>query len=223
MYPELYAELSALVTVVLIDLVLAGDNAVVVGMAAAGLPAEMRRKAILLGIGAAALLRIVFALFTVQLLNIIGLILVGGLLLLWVAWRLWRELRAEARAQAAAGTAALHGHDTADIAKPKTMGQALFQIILADVSMSLDNVLAVAGTARHHLWVLIVGLALSVALMGLAATFIARLLKKAPWITYVGLLLIVWVALTMIWEGGHEAWDAFVAHPADTAAPAIAG
>jgi YjbE family integral membrane protein len=221
MYPEIYAELSAFVTVVLIDLVLAGDNAVVVGMAAAGLPPDLRRKAIVLGIAAAAVLRIIFALFTTQLLNIIGLVLVGGLLLLWVAWKLWRELRSESHLHAAAGAAALSGHDEIPGAavKPKTMRQALFQIILADVSMSLDNVLAVAGTARHHLWVLVVGLALSVALMGLAATFIARWVKKAPWITSVVLALILWVALTMIWEGGHEVWRTAMAATPE-AAPA---
>jgi YjbE family integral membrane protein len=222
MHPELYAELTALATVVVIDLVLAGDNAVVVGMAAAGLPAAMRRKAIVLGIGAAALLRIVFALFTTQLLNIIGLVLVGGLLLLWVCWKLWRELRHDAHLHAAAGAAALHGHDEVPAVggKPKTIRQALTQIVVADVSMSLDNVLAVAGTARHHLWVLVVGLALSVALMGLAASFIATLLRKMPWITYVGLALIVWVAVTMIWEGGQEAWHAVSADAPATEQPA---
>jgi YjbE family integral membrane protein len=223
MHPELYAELTALATVIVIDLVLAGDNAVVVGMAAAGLPAAMRRKAIVLGIAAAALLRIVFALFTTQLLNVIGLVLVGGLLLLWVCWKLWRELRRDAHLHAAAGAAALHGHDEVPAVggKPKTIRQALTQIVVADVSMSLDNVLAVAGTARHHLWVLVVGLALSVALMGLAASFIATLLRKMPWITYVGLALIVWVAVTMIWEGGQEAWHAVsVNNPAAQEAPA---
>jgi YjbE family integral membrane protein len=222
MHPELYAELTALATVVVIDLVLAGDNAVVVGMAAAGLPAAMRRKAIVLGIGAAALLRIVFALFTTQLLNIIGLVLVGGLLLLWVCWKLWRELRHDAHLHAAAGAAALHDHDEVPAVdgKPKTIRQALTQIVVADVSMSLDNVLAVAGTARHHLWVLVVGLALSVALMGLAASFIATLLRKMPWITYVGLALIVWVAVTMIWEGGQEAWHAVSVDTPETEQPA---
>lgn len=218
------SELTALVTVIVIDLVLAGDNAVVVGMAAAGLPIDLRRKAIIFGIAAAAGLRIVFALFTVQLLGIIGLVLAGGLLLLWVSWKLWRELRSGAEAAAALGTDALdveldrrlYGQavegspGTAALAggQTKTMRQALIQIVIADVSMSLDNVLAVAGTARHHLWVLIVGLALSVALMGIAATFIARLLHRYRWIAYVGLVLIAWVALAMIWEGANEVIEA---------------
>jgi YjbE family integral membrane protein len=215
----MYSELTALVTVIIIDLVLAGDNAIVVGMAAAGLPAELRRKAIVIGIAAAAGMRIVFALFTTQLLNVFGLILIGGLLLLWVCWKLWRETRAGGQAAEAAGAdvldyqldRSLHGVPVASepaAIKPKTFRQAIVQIIVADVSMSLDNVLAVAGTARHHLWVLIVGLALSVALMGVAATFIARLLRRYPWISYIGLALIAIVAVSMIWEGAKEVWHA---------------
>lgn len=218
----LYGELSALFTVIVIDLVLAGDNAVVVGMAAAGLPSELRRKAILFGIAAAAILRIVFALFTTQLLAIIPLVIAGGLLLLWVAWKLWRELRSGAHEAEDTGADALDGHmdnRLGDVAvggagrsaPTKTFGQALTQIIVADVSMSLDNVIAVAGTARHHLTVLVIGLALSVALMGVAATFIARLLKKYPWIAYVGLVLILWVAAKMVWEGAHQ-WIEAAAH-----------
>lgn len=216
----MYSELSALFTVVVIDLVLAGDNAIVVGMAAAGLPADLRKRAIMIGIAAAAGMRIVFALFTVQLMSILGLILIGGLLLLWVCWKLWRELRAGGHEAEETGAdvlddyeinQSLHGVPLASSAtaiKPKTYRQAIVQIIVADVSMSLDNVLAVAGTARHHLWVLVVGLALSVALMGIAATYIARLLKRYPWIAYVGLILIAWVALAMIWEGSKEIWHA---------------
>ncbi|CAN5161823.1 TerC family protein [soil metagenome] len=209
--PTIVEALTAFVTVVLIDLVLAGDNAVVVGMAAAGLPDRLRRRAILYGIGAAALLRIVFALFATQLLGVIGLILAGGILLLWVTWKLWREIRRQA-----ASTAAHHALNQAVSGKPtpagaipppaKTFRQALTQIVVADVSMSLDNVLAVAGTARHHLWVLVAGLALSVALMGLAATLIARVLHKLPWISYLGLALIIWVAVSMIWEGAGDVW-----------------
>jgi YjbE family integral membrane protein len=206
-----YSELTALLTVIVIDLVLAGDNAVVVGLAAAGLPQEMRRKAIILGIGAAALLRIVFAAFTTQLLGVIGLMLGGGILLVWVCWKLWRELRTNAHEEAMATAAladATEESGNVPVPKTKTLRQALTQIIVADVSMSLDNVLAVAGTARHHLWVLVVGLALSVALMGIAATLIARLLKRFRWISYLGLVLIAWVAAVMIWEGGHEVLEA---------------
>ena len=175
--------LSALLQVIMIDLVLAGDNAIVIGLAAAGLPKEQRARAILIGIVAATLLRIGFASITVQLLQIIGLLLAGGLLLLWVCWKMWSELRSG------------HEHDLEEIermnedgsAPRKTMGQAIWQITLADVSMSLDNVLAVAGAAREHPTILIFGLVLSIALMGLAASFIAKLLQKHRWIAYVGL------------------------------------
>ena len=218
----MHAELTALLTVIVIDLVLAGDNAVVIGMAAAGLPEAMRRKAIVIGIAAAAGLRIVFAVFTTQLLGIIGLVLAGGLLLLWVTWKLWREIRSGGHREEAVGTDALDveldgrlygaaipdapGGDAAG--SSKTFRQALIQIVVADVAMSLDNVLAVAGTARNHLWVLVVGLTLSVALMGVAATLIARVLKRHPWISYFGLVLIAWVAFVMIWDGVHEVIEA---------------
>jgi YjbE family integral membrane protein len=195
----LTSELGALVSVVIIDLVLAGDNAIVVGIAAAGLAAEQRRRAIVIGIAAAAGLRIVFAVMTTQLLGIIGLTLAGGLLLLWVVWKLWRELRSGFDEHQTA-------HSVAD-GEVKTFPQALFQIVIADVSMSLDNVLAVAGTARDHVWVLVVGLVLSVALMGVAATIVAKLLRRIPWISYVGLALIAWVAFTMIYEGGWEVFQ----------------
>jgi YjbE family integral membrane protein len=220
MDPVFVSELTALATVIVIDLVLAGDNAVVVGMAAAGLPSDLRRKAIVLGIAAAALLRIIFAFFATQLLDIIGLLLVGGLLLLWVSWKLWREIRSGGHTAEAVGADALDVELDAKLygdripgaegASPpqKTFRQALTQIIIADVSMSLDNVLAVAGTARDHVWVLIIGLALSVALMGLAATFIAKLLGRYPWISYIGLALIAYVALKMIWDGAWEVWHA---------------
>lgn len=207
------AELSALVQVILVDLVLAGDNAIVVGIAVAGLPLQQRWRVMVLGIAAATLLRIVFAAFTVQLLQIIGLLLAGGLLLLWVCWKLWRELRTgrlvdlsmeqgprEVPAGAASGAA--------PAAPPKTMRQAVTQIIVADVSMSLDNVLAVAGVAREHAWVLVFGLALSVAFMGLAAAVIARLLGRFHWIAYVGLAIIFYVALRMIFDGTLELVEA---------------
>ncbi len=213
------AELTALVQVVIIDVALAGDNAIVVGMAAAGLAADDRRRAIFWGIVAATVLRIVFALFTTQLLQIVGLLFAGGILLLWVCWKLWREIRADHAAEAAAlenAEGEAGGGGTGKAAGPaKTFRQAVTQIVLADVSMSLDNVLAVAGTAREHLEVLVVGLALSVALMGLAANFVARLLHRHRWIAYVGLAIILYVAVVMMWDGAHEIWSA--------AKPALAG
>ncbi|MGN6286194.1 MAG: TerC family protein [Afipia sp.] len=193
--------LTALVQVIIIDLVLAGDNAVVIGLAAAGLPKEQRAKAILIGIVAATVLRIVFAGLTTQLLQIVGLLLAGGLLLLWVCWKMWRELRANHGGEGAA----VEGKDD-DSAPRKTLAQATWQIIVADVSMSLDNVLAVAGAAREHPTVLIIGLALSIALMGVAASFIARLLHKHRWIAYVGLAVILYVAGDMIYRGSLEVW-----------------
>jgi YjbE family integral membrane protein len=207
---------SALLQVMAIDLVLAGDNAVVIGLAAAGLPASQRAKAILIGIIAATVLRIAFASVTVQLLNIIGLLLVGGLLLLWVCWKMWRELRTPHH-EAHAAQEALAGEDLdksggiAEGAPRKTLKQAAIQIIIADVSMSLDNVLAVAGAARDHPTVLIIGLVLSIALMGIAAGFIARLLEKHRWIAYVGLIIILYVALEMIYRGSLEVWPAVAA------------
>ena len=197
--------LSALLQVIMIDLVLAGDNAIVIGLAAAGLPKEQRGKAILIGIIAATILRIGFASVTVQLLQIIGLLLAGGVLLLWVCWKMWRELRAG------------HQHDLDELENQlnadgtpkgpgKTLGQAIWQITLADVSMSLDNVLAVAGAARDHPTILIFGLVLSIALMGLAASFIAKLLQNHRWIAYVGLAIILYVAGDMIYRGALEVW-----------------
>jgi YjbE family integral membrane protein len=200
---------SALLAVIGIDLVLAGDNAIVIGLAAAGLPKEQRNKAILVGIIAATVLRIIFAALTVQLLQIVGLLLAGGILLLWVCWKMWRELR-EGHADEERGEEALTGQDlnkdgtVAGGGPVKTFRQAATQIVVADVSMSLDNVLAVAGAAKDHPTVLVIGLILSIALMGLAATFIARLLNKHRWIAYVGLAIILYVALKMMWEGWHE-------------------
>jgi YjbE family integral membrane protein len=201
---DLVEELWALGSVILIDIVLAGDNAVAVGLAAAGLPKEQRGKVILLGIIAATVLRIIFALFITQLLKYGGgwLVLFGGVLLLWVAWKLWRELRDSRHAEEQVAEAALEGKDVKT--PPKTIRQAAMQIVAADVSMSLDNVLAVAGVARDHIGILIIGLALSVALMGLAASIIARLLEKHRWIAYVGLALIAYVALKMIWDGAEK-------------------
>ena len=207
---------TALLQVIAIDLVLAGDNAVVIGLAAAGLPANQRAKAILIGIIAATVLRIAFASVTVQLLNIIGLLLVGGLLLLWVCWKMWRELRTPHH-EVHAAQEALADEDLdksggiAEGAPRKTLKQAAIQIIIADVSMSLDNVLAVAGAARDHPTVLVIGLVLSIALMGIAASFIARLLEKHRWIAYVGLVIILYVALEMIYRGSLEVWPAVAA------------
>jgi YjbE family integral membrane protein len=185
--------LVELLEVVLVNLVLSADNAIVVGIAVAGLPAGRRWQVMVLGIAAATGLRIVFAAFTVQLLAVIGLLLAGGLLLLWICWKLWRELRGGRMSlEAATGEA------------PKSMRAAIVQIVVADVSMSLDNVLAVAGVARSQLWVLVVGLALSIAFMGLAAALIARLLNRHAWIAYVGLAVILYVAVRMVWDGAVE-------------------
>jgi YjbE family integral membrane protein len=191
----------ALGQVIVIDLVLAGDNALVVGIAAAGLPREMRGKVILIGILAATALRIVFAIAATQLVAVIGLTLAGGILLLWVCWRFWREIEAQRRQR--------KGVDPGDSCVlppmvPKTMRQAIIQIVVADVSMSLDNVLAVAGAAAQHTWVLVIGLVLSVGLMGVAASLIACLLKRHHWMAYVGLGIILWVAIDMIYRGGGE-------------------
>lgn len=201
--------LLPLAQVLFIDLVLAGDNAIVVGMAAAGLPAEQRRKAIFWGIAAATIMRIGFAAVTTQLLAIVGITLAGGVLLLWVCWKMFRELR---------DGGAAHGGDTTQhegsevIADPaaavdaprKTLRQAITQILVADISMSLDNVLAVAGAAKDHTWVLVVGLAISVVLMGVAATLIARLLDRHRWIAWVGLVVILYVAIEMIIGGTRQ-------------------
>ena len=210
--------LSALAQVIMIDLVLAGDNAIVIGLAAAGLPKDQRTKAIVIGIVAATVLRIIFALTTTQLLLLgPGLLIAGGLLLLWVCWKMWRELRHTA-AEEHAAQEALAGQDldasgnVADGAPRKTFSQAAWQIVIADVSMSLDNVLAVAGAAMDHPYVLIFGLILSIALMGLAANYIARLLQTQRWIAYVGLAIIFYVALSMIWDGALPYLSETTAH-----------
>ncbi|MBI1196295.1 MAG: YjbE family putative metal transport protein [Phenylobacterium sp.] len=190
---------SALVQVLLIDLVLAGDNAVAVGLAAAGLPPEQRRKAILLGMAVAVIARIGFALITTQLLDVLGLLLAGGVLLLWVCWKMWRDLREHAQEPALAGDGAAPPPRA-----PKSFGRALATIAIADISMSLDNVLAVAGAAREHPGVLVAGLLISIALMGAAAHAIARLLDRHRWLGYLGLAIVAYVALHMIWEGHRE-------------------
>jgi YjbE family integral membrane protein len=201
------AGFAALLQVIAIDLVLAGDNAIVIGLAAAGLPADLRKKAILVGIAAATILRIGFALATTWLLQIGPILLIaGGLLLLWVCWKMWRELRTShedehAATEALADADLNHNGTIAGKAPRKTFAQAAWQIVIADVSMSLDNVLAVAGAAMEHPTVLIFGLALSIALMGFAATYVARLLHNYRWIAYIGLLIILYVAIEMTLSG----------------------
>jgi YjbE family integral membrane protein len=183
-------DLVALGQVVLIDIALAGDNAVVVGLAVAGLPERHKRRAIVLGIGGATVIRIALGAVVLQLLAVIGLLLAGGLLLLWVCWKMARELR--------------RSHPAHAVAQGKTLRDAMLQIILADLSMSLDNVLAVAGVSQNSTWVLVIGLLLSVALMGVAANLLARVLERQRWIAWAGLLIVLYVALKMIWEGGWE-------------------
>jgi YjbE family integral membrane protein len=195
----LTTDLAALAQVIIIDITLAGDNAIVVGMAVAGLRAQQKRPAILVGILGATAIRIALGAIALQLLAIIGLLLAGGLLLLWVCWRMFRELRRQ------------RGHESVKTAKDKTLGEAMIQIILADVSMSLDNVLAVAGAAKGSTWVLVVGLLLSVVLMGVAANLIASMLERVRWIAWVGLAIVLYVAVTMIWGGAHEVAGAIAA------------
>jgi YjbE family integral membrane protein len=185
-------ELSAFAQVLIIDVALAGDNAVVVGMAVAGLPARQQRPAIILGIGGATLIRIGFGAIALQLLEVLGLLLAGGLLLLWVCWKMYREVRRRPPAGTPGGTP-----------RRKTLAQAMAQIVLADVSMSLDNVLAVAGAAGGSPWVLAAGLTISVVLMGIAAGLLARILERQRWIAWVGLLIVLSVALRMIWQGSR--------------------
>ncbi len=204
---ELAAQLTALVQVILIDIVLAGDNAVVIGTAAAGLPPHKQRQVIMLGAALALLLRIAFALVAVRLLAIIGLLLAGGILLLWVAWKMWRELQAQKAAEQHEIPQVVPGAH-ATVPGQKTFLSAVLQVTVADVSMSLDNVLAVAGAAREHPYIMAFGLLLSIALMAVAAGWIARLIDRHRWLAYVGLVIVLWVALKMIWEGGVEVWDA---------------
>lgn len=195
------AALAAFGQVLMIDIMLAGDNAIVVGALAAGLPSDQRRKVILIGIIAALVLRIVFALMVTWLLGIVGLVLAGGLLLLWVAWKMYRELH---HAGESPGAAEIAGDEHSGLKPAKSFAGAAWAVALADVSMSLDNVLAVAGAAREHPGILIIGLLLSVALMGLAANVIAKYIERFRWIAWVGLAVIVWVAGKMIYEGWHE-------------------
>jgi len=199
--------LFALLQVVLIDVVLAGDNAVVIGMAAARVPQDVRRKVIFWGLVAAVVARVGLAAVTVKLLDVIGLMFAGGVLLLWVCWKLWRDIR-DAAEEKRNSLDAL-GHVAAKLSKPLPDGtstrmvrKAILQIAAADLSMSLDNVLAVAGAAQKHYVVLAVGLMLSIGLMGIAASVIARVLNRYPWISYAGLFIVLFVAIRMVWQGG---------------------
>ena len=192
---------AAFLQVLMIDLVLAGDNAIVVGALAAGLPPEQRRKVILIGVVAALVLRILFALIVTQLLQVVGLILAGGLLLLWVAWKMYRELH---HGGESAGSAEVAGDEHSGLRPAKSFAAAAWAVAVADVSMSLDNVLAVAGAARDHPGIMIVGLIFAVALMGVAANVIAKYIERYRWIAYVGLIVILYVAGKMILEGWHD-------------------
>jgi YjbE family integral membrane protein len=192
------AAFAAFLQVLAIDLVLAGDNAIVVGALAAGLPAEQRRKVIFIGVIAALVLRILFALIVTQLLQIVGLILIGGLLLLWVAWKMWRDLHHSGES---GGSPEVEGDEHSGIRPAKSFAGAAWAVAVADVSMSLDNVLAVAGAARDHPGILIVGLIFAVALMGIAANVIAKYIERYKWIAYVGLAVIIWVAFKMMYDG----------------------
>ena len=193
--------IAAFFEILAIDVVLAGDNAIVVGALAAGLPAQQRRKVIMIGVLAALVLRIAFALIVTQLLQVVGLVLAGGLLLLWVAWRMYREIRHK---DESAGSDEVAGDEHSGLKPAKSFASAAWGVALADVSMSLDNVLAVAGAAREHPWVLVFGLILSVILMGVAANFIARYVERYRWIAWGGLLVILWVALKMIFDGARH-------------------
>ncbi len=195
------AAIAAFFEILAIDIVLAGDNAIVVGALAAGLPAEQRRKVIMIGVLAALVLRIGFALLVTQLLQVVGLVLAGGILLLWVAWRMYRELRHK---NESAGSEEIVGDEHSGLTPAKSFASAAWGVALADVSMSLDNVLAVAGAAKDHPYVLVFGLILSVILMGVAANFIARYIDRYKWIGWVGLLVILWVSVKMIYEGAHH-------------------
>ena len=196
------AAFSAFIQVLLIDLVLAGDNAIVVGALAAGLPADQRKKVILIGVLAALVLRIIFALMVTWLLGIVGLVLAGGLLLLWVAWRMYRDIKGHAGESA--GSPEIVGDEHSGLKSTKTFAGAAWGVAVADVSMSLDNVLAVAGAAREHPGILIVGLIFAVALMGIAANIIAQYIERYRWIAWIGLVVIVYVAGKMIFEGWSE-------------------
>jgi len=205
-----HGSIFALLQVVLIDIVLAGDNALVIGMAAARVPQVVRRKVIFWGLVAAVVLRVFLASITVELLEVIGLMFAGGVLLLWVCWKLWRDIRDAADEKKVLEAAEenpdkMGGPYTAEVSTAMVR-RAIVQIAAADLSMSLDNVLAVAGAARQHMLVLAIGLVLSIGLMGVAASVIARVLHRYPWISYAGLFIVLYVACNMIWRGGQQLW-----------------
>ncbi|MGE3143368.1 MAG: YjbE family putative metal transport protein [Hyphomonadaceae bacterium] len=207
----LIADIAALIQVIIIDLALAGDNAVAVGLAASALPKEQQRRAIMIGIIGALVLRIVFALATTWLLQFSGILFFGGLLLIWVGWRMWKDLEAQRVAAVVDPDVGVHAaEEVAQAAAPASFGRALLTIIIADVSMSLDNVLAVAGVARHNQAILAFGLVLSVVLMGVAAGFIARIIEKHRWIAIVGIVIILFAATRMMWEDLHVWFPAHV-------------
>ena len=196
------AALTAFFQVVLVDLVLAGDNAIVIAMVIASFPVRQRAQLLMLGIAAATVVRVIFAVAAVHLMQIVGLMLAGGVLLLWVCWKLWREIEAVRSMQLS--PAGVHGAAAVAPLPQKTVGRAITQIVIADISMSLDNVLAVAGVARDHTWVLVFGLILSIAFMGFCATVLARWLQRYHWIAYLGLFTILYVACAMVWDGSLE-------------------
>jgi YjbE family integral membrane protein len=198
------SDVTALVQVVLIDLALAADNAVAVGLAASALPPAQRQRAIAIGIGLALALRVVFALITVQLLQIPGILLVGGLLLFWVAWRMWQDISHHQSMEAGFEAADAAADAPAKVRTPPTFFAALLTIVIADVSMSLDNVLAVAGVARHAPEIMAFGLVLSVVLMGVAASVVAGIIARFRWIAIIGVIVIVFAGARMVWEDGHR-------------------
>lgn len=202
---DLSQQLIALAQIIAIDFVLAGDNAIVVGMAASRVAPAIRGKVIFWGLAGAVVLRILFAGIATQLLTIVGLTLAGGILLLWVCWKMFREITVHAAQPVMAG-----GGSLSEAAAPMTFGAALMQIIVADVSMSLDNVLAVAGAAKGQIWVLVVGLTAAIAFMAMLAAYIAKLLARYPWITWAGLAIVFYVAVEMIWTGTHQVGCRFV-------------
>lgn len=204
MFHFAHSGLIALLQVILIDITLAGDNAVVIGMAAARVPREERRKVIFWGLVAAVTLRVVLATGVLQLLHVIGLKLAGGILLLWVSWRIYRELRHAKHHHLAEPVSGSHAVPLSKKETDERVRRAIIQIAIADVSMSLDNVLAVAGAAQGHMLILVIGLILSIALMGIAASYVARLLRRHPWVSYAGLFVVLYVAINMVVNGGSE-------------------